>query len=90
MLQTIVLLLQPFGCVLIPIGFGELETGVAHVDFTCLDVIWADYAHAASQAGLVQVCCVFILLVEDQKLGHDTVNVDVQRMVGSPVVIQDL
>ena len=31
-----------------------------------------------------------MLLVEDKKLGHDTVNVDVKGVIRPPVVVEDL
>ena len=31
-----------------------------------------------------------MLLVEDKKLGHDTVNVDVKGVIRPPVVVKDL
>ena len=47
------------------------------MDLACLDVVGADDSHAAAQAGFVEVCCVFVLEVEDEELRHDAVDVDV-------------
>ena len=91
MLQTVILLLKGLAghnCVLL--GFEELQPGVIHVNFSGLDVVGPKDAHAAPQRGLVQVCCVFMLLVEDQELCHDTVDVDVKGVIRPPVVVEDL
>ena len=68
-------------------GFLELKSCIIHVNLACLNVIWAQNSHAASQRGFVQVSGILVLLIENQKLSHDSVDVDVQRMIGSPMVI---
>ena len=59
------------------------------MDLASLDVVRSEDAHAAAERRLVQVCRVLVLLVEDQELSHDTVDVDVEWMIGAPVVVQD-
>ena len=90
MLQTIILLLESLARVLFFLGFEKLETGVVHVDLTCLDVIGAEDTDTAAERGFVKVGCILVFLVEDQELCHDTINVDMEWMVGAPVMIKDL
>ena len=74
---------------LIFFGFDKLKTGVLHVHFTSLNVVWPENSHAAAQRGLVEISGVLILLIEDEQLSHDTVDVYMQWMVRPPVMIQD-
>jgi hypothetical protein len=59
------------------------------VHFARLDVVRAEKAHAAQQGGLVEVLGVIIPLLFYQELSHDTVDAHMERMKGSPVVVQD-
>lgn len=89
MLQAVVLLLQAFRGVVVADGFQQLKASVVHVHLTGLDVVGPNDAHAAAQARLVEVCRIFVLLVEDQKLSHDAVNVDMKWMIRTPMVVQN-
>jgi hypothetical protein len=60
------------------------------VHFSRLDVIGSQNSHTGPQRGFVKISCVLVLLLENKKLGHHLIDVDVHRVVGTPVVVKDL
>lgn len=57
--------------------------------FAGLNVVRAQQAHAVQQRCLIKILGILVLLLFDQKLGHDSINAHMQWVEWAPMMVQN-
>ena len=64
----------------------QIELAKIHVNFSCLDVIWAQNLHATKQRTLVKIHRFLILPFRNQKISHQSINRHMKWMTRTQMV----